>query len=188
MKRTRLWYSLRAPELCGALNARCLLQQVGASQVAYEDKVARNRNHRVRRVLALVNQEGDVFGGVPGRMDSAYTDVANQPLVAVFKQAHLEPFQSTIPPVLVAFVGEVERRACGVRQLARPRQKVGVNVRLADRHDSELRLLRRLQVDIDIASGVNHHRFPRSRASEKVGCLRQTVLVDLPKKHRRASL
>jgi hypothetical protein len=174
---------LRAPGFRRTSNARRLLQQVGAPQVAHEDEVARDGDYRVGRLFAVVEQEGDVFGGVSGRVNRVHANVANQPLVAVFEQAHLEALQPAILPVLVAFVGEVERRAGGVRQLACARQKVGVDVRLANRDDLQIRLLRQLQVHIDIASGVNHHRFPRRRASEKVGRLRQTVFVDLSEDH-----
>lgn len=63
------------------------LEQIGATEIAHEHEVARGHPDGGGRVDAAVGDEqGEVLGRVPGRVDRAELDVADREGVAVFEQ------------------------------------------------------------------------------------------------------
>ena len=156
------------------------LEEVGPAYVADEDEVA--RKHARRRVSGerVGDDEADVLGRVPRGMSHREAHAADIERVMVVEPSRVEP----VLPVGVALAGEEKRCAGADREVARPRNEVGVDVRLGDFLDVHLAMLGRIDEALDIASGIDDDRGLRFLAADQIGSLGESFVVDPFEQHR----
>jgi hypothetical protein len=110
-------------------------------------------------------------------------DVADPEHVTVADQRRLVLRGEAVLPVGAALGAEVERRAGGVRELARARDVVGMDVRLRHVRDAELLGGGRREVGFDVAVGVDDDRLAGGGAADEVGRLREPLIVESLEEH-----
>ena len=170
---------LRALE-AGVDAAGGLIEQVRAAQVPGEDEVAREQVAGGVRERAVGDQEGEVFGGVPGGVQGLDGDVADADRAAVVQAFGLEP----VLPVQPALTGDVGGGAGRGGQFPGPGEEVGVDVGLGHGHDLHPVRRGQLTVDVDVAAGINHDGLALALAADQVARLGKVFIVNAFQKHK----
>ena len=111
---------------------------------------------RRARAIPASDQEGEVLRRVPRRMEHVDADVADADAIAVFQLARM---LELILPVLIALIRKTKTGARPVRQLARPRNIVRVNVGFGDVRDPQPLLCGGPDVVVDIPISVDDDGF-----------------------------
>ena len=167
--------------LHGPLDVGGALQQVRPSHVTDEDEVAGGGGDGLVGRQPIGDEEGDVFRRVAGRGDHVHGDPPHLDAVAVADHAGLGG--ELILPVLIAFVGEVQRRPGAGRELARAGEEVRVDVRLGHVPDREPLSRGLVQVALDVAVRVDDDGLAGLGATDQIAGLRDRRLVDAGDDH-----
>src|SRR5690606_8399046 len=127
-------------------------EQVGPGEVADQQGPAgQQQRGLVRRGVAVVDEQADVLGDVPGRVQDLYADLADLELLPVAQR-----------PVRVAEAGRrrADRRRAGAgRELPHTGDVVVVAVGVQRVPDAQPPVARQRQVVVDVAPGVEHQRL-----------------------------
>ena len=158
------------PHLHRPLDVGGAFEQVGTADVADEHEVAGDGGNRQVGGGAVGDQERQVLGRVAGRVQHVDADVANLQVIAVVQEAAFR--REGVLPVGIAFVGEIQRAAGLVRELARARHVVGVDVGFGDVRDPQAFVRGGLDVLVDVAVGVDDNGLAVGLAADQVAGLR----------------
>ena len=150
-------------------------QQVGATDIADEQRVAGQDAVGHLVVGVLIHQHADRLGGVTGRLHDLQNDVAEGDPLPFGQRADLELGLSSLA---VADPG-----AGGLRQLQMAGQEVGVKVGV--NHANDPQPVRRgvIQVLLDVAAGIDDHCLPGRGVTNQVGGLGQAVKIVVGEMH-----
>ena len=151
--------------------------QVGARDVADEQRVAGQHRPRLRPARGVDQREGRVLGPVAGRVQGAHDDAPELELPAVVEGL-----------VLVVGVGEpvdVDRGAGRVREAAVAGHVVGVVVGLEDVLDPHAHVAREREVLLDVELRVDDRGDARVLVTDEVRGAAEVVVGDLAEDHRR---
>ena len=88
-------------------------------------------------------------------------------------------------PVGATPVGDVHLRAGSRGELTGAREVIGVDVGLGDAHDRHPVLRGEVEVDVDIAGGIDHEREAFRLAADEVAGLGEVLVVDAFEQHGR---
>ena len=164
----------RAEDPGGAL-AR-LDREVGAGDVADEQRVAAQHRDRVAAALGVAQQEGGVLGPVAGGVDR------------LDRHALAERQRPAVGDRVVLVLGlgqlaDVDRRPARPRQPAVPRDVVGVVVRLQHVLDPHPVQAGEVEVGVDVPLRVDHGGDAGPRVADQVGGATEVLVDDLAKEH-----
>ena len=148
-------------------------REVGPSNVADEERVARQNLLRLRRDFRVNDDDGDAFGRVPRRFEKAQDDFPDLDLVAIVHRKVLE--------ARARLRAEDDLRARARREFPVPAHEVCVQVRLDDVLDFQPSRLCLGDVLVNVALRVND-RGLAFRADE-IGGVRETSEVKLFEVH-----
>ncbi len=160
-------------DVAGAVLA--LDREVGAGDVADEQRVAGQHRPGLAAAGAIDEREGGVLGPVARRVQGADDDVAELELPAVVERL-----------VVVFGLGEamdVDRRARREREAAMARDVVGVVVRLEDVLDSDTHVPCKVQIDIDLEARIDDRGDLSAVIADQIGRAAEIVVGDLAKEH-----
>ncbi len=147
-----------------------LAEQVGAADVEVEQGVAGEQGEGLIALLAVAQQQRDVFRRVAGRVDDFQADLAEFQHLAIGSLAQLETV------VRRAATDDLGAAAFGQRLGAG--DEVGMDVGFDDVGDPQAFFAGQVEVDIDVAPRVDHRGDRGLAVSHQVGNLRQAVGVD----------
>ena len=117
------------------------------------------------------DEETDVFRRVPGSVQHREPHIADADHITLNHLGGAIVHRVAIAPVRRAAAAQEELRAGAERQLARAAAIVSVNVRFSDRGDTHPFALGKLDVLIDVAQRVHHHRLVGGLAPDEVARL-----------------
>ena len=150
-------------------------RQVGARDVADEQRVAGQHRPGVAAAVSVAEQEGGVLGPVAGRVHRLDLDLPEAQPPAVGERL-----------VRVLGVGQlvdVDRRARRPGEAAVSGDVVGVVVGLEHVLDPDAVQAAEPQVGLDRPLRVDHRRDARARVADQIGGAAQVLVQDLPKEH-----
>jgi hypothetical protein len=160
------------------MHSRRALEQIGTSDIAYEDEVSGERSHRLRSRGTVGNQQGQVLRRVPRNVNHSELYRPDTETRTITQQCRGRPRGVSITPVVAPGVGQIQPSTCVVSQLARAGDEVRMYVRFGDVGNPEPLGLGRLKVRIDVPVGVDHERLATHGAAEEVACLRELGVVE----------
>jgi hypothetical protein len=147
--------------------------QVRPGHVPDEERVAGQEEPRPAVAAAILDDEGEVLGPVPGRAeggDARVAELEGRPL--------LERLVVVLGPGLGA---HVQRRAGRDGEPPPAREVVGVVVRLEDVPDPEVVLVRELEVTLDLPLRVDDRRLAAIR--DHVRGAAEVLVEELAEEH-----
>ena len=97
---------------------------------------------------------------MPGRFEDLEGDLAERDALAIVQGPRRELWFGARP--------EADLRAGRGGQLEMTREKVGVKMCLDDQLDRDFVFPRRVEVLLDVAARVNHHRAPRRLIADEI--------------------
>lgn len=125
-----------------------------------------------------------MLGRVTRGMHRLHGDGADAKVVAVVEKHHVFPLpRPLIPPVRSAFRGQIEGDPGIRRKLARPADKIRVNVGFRHGGDPQPVRCGNLTITGYVPLGINHQGLTTALAADQVGILRERGVFNLTKKH-----
>src|SRR5262245_55150987 len=113
-----------------------------------------------------------------GRVQCFDLDVTDLELAAFVQESGLRRTSPGVFPVSVAGIGEVWLGPGTLGQLAHTREKIGVDVSLGHRDNLEPGPVRRLDVLLYVAVGINDQSLTGLPASDEIAHLRELLLIE----------
>ena len=152
--------------------------ELGAAEISHHQRVAGEHEPRLVGAGAIAYQQANVLGRMAGSMQDRRGDIPQRQHFAVMHRMEWE--------------GDVGSRrenvsgAAGLCQPASRRRMIGVNVRVDDEPDAHAGFLRRAQIDLDVADGVDHCPGGLAAAAEQIGDADRSGVQELAQDHRLA--
>src|SRR6476659_3365002 len=174
---------LARARLHGALCLYSTLEEIGTSDVADEEKVPRDRPHRLGSGFGVGDKKGQMLGRVPRHVQNSNRYGPHPELGPIVYQRDIRLIGKPILPLGAARIREVELRSSALSQLTGARDEVGMDVSLGYVSDSESLFCSGLEVRIEIPVGIDHQPFTAGGMADEITGLGQLGIVEAAEKH-----
>jgi hypothetical protein len=166
-----------------ALRPSSALEKIRSADVADKNKIASESTERILAALQVGHEEGQMLWSMTGSMRNPKTNPTYVDPRAITKYCRALERPIGINPLTGSLSRKMENSARRIGQRARPRNKVGVDVRLRHVCDPDAIGTRRANVLPSVRIGVDDDRFARLFARDQVARLGQILVVKSSEKH-----
>ncbi len=159
-----------------------LAQKIRPAQGTDEEEVTAQQNlGHLARARRVVNQEGEMLGGVAGCVQSPDSSAAQLDDLAIVHILMCELYLVGFAPIAA---GNVQAGAGSFRKFASARGEVGVDVCLQYPRDLEALRLGVVEVDVHIAPRVHHGELTGRPAPDDVRVVCQASVLEPFEQHQ----